>query len=152
LSGSAVVGVVDVAVAVEDRLRVAGDDDFRLVTADEPGDFLAQEYGWLQFAIGLAQEDGLFYAEDGVGGALFLFADGGKSRLVIGGMGMGSFEPAEPSVIMTVMISHPVAAHFARVPATVKSWSSGWAWMDIAILGINSLSLLISFILSNLPV
>ena len=76
--------MVDVAVTVEDRLRVAGDDHVRLKAADEFGDFLAQGNGRFQFTIRLAQEDGLFDTEDGICGALFLLADRGQSRLIIG--------------------------------------------------------------------
>jgi hypothetical protein len=33
--------------------------------------------------------------------------------------------------MQTVTISLPARAHVARVPATVNSWSSGCAWIDI---------------------
>jgi hypothetical protein len=38
----------------------------------------------------------------------------------------------------TDMISHPACAHLASVAATLKSWSSGCAWMLIARLGMYS--------------
>src|SRR5262249_17047343 len=43
--------------------------------------------------------------------------------------GVDSLDPALPLVMHTVTIDDPACAHLARVPATVNSWSSGWAWM-----------------------
>src|SRR5215831_3132986 len=51
------------------------------------------------------------------------------SRVMSGGV--WSLEPAPPLVMHTVMISLPARAHFAKVPPTVNSWSSGCAWMLI---------------------
>src|SRR5262244_2112686 len=51
------------------------------------------------------------------------------SRVMSGGV--WSLEPAPPLVMHTVTISLPARAHFARVPPTVNSWSSGCAWMLI---------------------
>ena len=42
-------------------------------------------------------------------------------------------------VTITEMIWQPARAHFASVPPTLNSWSSGCAWMLIAILGVYSL-------------
>src|SRR5262245_21568982 len=43
--------------------------------------------------------------------------------------GVYSLEPALPLVMHTVITALPARAHFASVPPTVNSWSSGWAWM-----------------------
>src|SRR5258705_9940809 len=43
--------------------------------------------------------------------------------------GVYLLEPAPPRVMQTATISQPARAHFASVPPTVNSWSSGCAWM-----------------------
>src|SRR5262245_46845834 len=49
------------------------------------------------------------------------------SRVMLAGV--YSLEPALPLVMHTVITALPERAHFAKVPPTVNSWSSGWAWM-----------------------
>ena len=43
--------------------------------------------------------------------------------------GVKRFDPPVPRVMHTVTTALPARAHLARVPPTVNSWSSGWAWM-----------------------
>src|SRR5437667_3376602 len=50
------------------------------------------------------------------------------SRVISGGV--CRFEPAWPLVMHTETTSLPARAHLARVPPTVNSWSSGWAWIE----------------------
>jgi hypothetical protein len=45
------------------------------------------------------------------------------------------FEPPVPRVMQTQTTALPARAHLARVPPTVNSWSSGWAWMLITRVG-----------------
>src|ERR1700730_3328986 len=59
----------------------------------------------------------------------------GTSASRVMSAGVCSFEPVPPLVMHTVTISLPARAHFASVPPTVNSWSSGWAWMLITRLG-----------------
>src|SRR6185295_647249 len=49
------------------------------------------------------------------------------SRVMLAGV--YSLEPALPLVMHTVTTALPARAHFASVPPTVNSWSSGCAWM-----------------------
>ena len=84
LGGGAVVGVVDVPVAVEHRLRVAGHDHVGLVRADEFGQLLAQGERRLELAVGVVQVDGLFDAEQVIRGVLLALAQAGEVRLVGG--------------------------------------------------------------------
>ena len=69
LRGGAVVGMVDVPIAVEHSLRVADDDCLGFVFADEPRQFFAKRESRFQFAIRIAEEDRLFHAENFVCGA-----------------------------------------------------------------------------------
>ena len=45
--------------------------------------------------------------------------------------GVKRFDPPVPRVMHTVTTVVPACAHLAKVPPTVNSWSSGWAWMLI---------------------
>ena len=58
-----------------------------------------------------------------------LLADRGR-RLARDVQGVNSLDPAFPLVMQTETIVLPAWAHLASVPATVNSWSSGWAWMQ----------------------
>ena len=83
LRGGAVVGMIDVAVAVKHALRVADDDRLGLVLADEARQFLAEREGRFQFAIGISEEDRLVDADDFVRRLLLALAQFRECGLVL---------------------------------------------------------------------
>src|SRR5688572_7065200 len=72
-----------------------------------------------------------------------------SSRSRVMSAGVESFEPASPLVMHTVTISLPARAHVASVPATVNSWSSGCAWIDITRAGALIVSAVFVFAISR---
>src|SRR4051794_26927517 len=70
LPKSAVVGVVEAAIAEPEHRRVACTDGVWLLEANQADKIAAKLQRWREFAVRVAQEDDLFQAERGCGIAL----------------------------------------------------------------------------------
>ena len=96
------VRVVDVAVAAEQAGRIAGEDHFRPVAADQADQVAPQIQCGLQLAIVVAQEDHLCRAKCLTGRPLLIAADLGQllachARLVRAGVAIGAQDIGHPA-------------------------------------------------------
>ena len=129
-----VVGVVDPAVPIDDRLGIGGEHRVRLKRPDLADEVLAQDQVVREGAVRHVEEGDPGVPDDVGGGALLALAQGRELE----GIGVGILAPASPLVQHTSQPTDPLSIQRRPSPAGPNSASSGCAAMTMNLSGRQS--------------